>query len=79
MDAKIGGVLKRGPRLRGTHLDIVHTHEVSTVVQVLLQVTVLEESLAQPCPVLPCPLAGRPSLGRVQAQVWDMSLVQSCS
>lgn len=33
---------------RGAHLDIVHAHEVPTVVQVLLQVTVLEYRAAQP-------------------------------
>lgn len=34
------------------------------MVQVLLQVTVLEESLAQPCPALPCPrLEGPPWVG----------------
>lgn len=40
----------------GPHLDIVHVHEVSTVVQVLFQVTVLEQT-DRFSPVL-CPAGG---------------------
>lgn len=41
MGTEMGALRVGGPYGR-PHLDIVHAHEVSTVVQILLQVTILE-------------------------------------
>lgn len=55
-------------RLLVAHLDVVHTHEISTVVQVLFEVTVLEDSS-----YIVCVLMRKPS---GQVHTWIEAIIR---